>query len=602
MHKIKNYNKNILNIVFYKNTNKLAKTIKDTSRQLFESQNISTVNIQSSIDAQTAVISKGFDNVNSTLGKILEVMTKNTSALIEATVASSKQNDDPTTNMMLKGRFDLSEYKKILSNNAKSNPILAAISMGMTMMNSVNSLGDLIDPKDIFKSLIDFGVNKAAPKFKDNVKALDDVINNTIMESLIRLGSNKSNPFSFKGMLGDMFGIDSSRKEQSTARSSLELKSVPFDSLTKEAITNTIPGYLRKILIAIGGSDEVYDYRSRSFKTHAAIKQEFMNSAARTNNIYTSSSKVRKAIGDSEAASMYYDLLLNQLGAESNMEKTLESFTNRDETSKYMKNLLKGVRLNKNEKKELERTIDALTFLAGNNNGIIDISTQARKNNVARNARVSDYISNADDYNVDLSDIKDSPENDRDTILRIFGKKQDISSITAVDPKSMSGSIYTNAALYQIFRRLDTGINVFQVGNSNSQDSPYDIWGDNVLSPPARYKPKKVKNPSRNLSVSSEATINSNSSEENPNLLQNQEMEDGTTEELTKGQRFGRWAKHRGGTLRRAIFSGSPDQVRAAFSSIISDVTDVASDEFKKGVSKIDNAEFLFSLLHQYLI
>lgn len=573
-----------------KNTNKLVKTIKDTSRQLFESQNISTVNIQSSIDAQTAVISKGFDNVNNTLGKILEVMTKNTSALIEATVASNKQNDDPTTNMMLKGRFDLSEYKKILSNNAKNNPILAAISMGMTMVDSVNSLGDLIDPKDIFKSLINFGINKAAPKFKDNVKALDDVINNTIMESLIRLGSNKSNPFSFKGMLGDMFGIDSSRKEQSTARSSLELKSVPFDSLTKEAITNTIPGYLRKILIALGGSDEVYDYRSRSFKSHAAIKQEFMNSAARTNNIYTSSSKVRKAIGDSEAASMYYDLLLNQLGAESNMEKTLESFTNRDETSKYMKNLLKGVRLNKNEKKELERTIDALTFLAGNNNGIIDISTQARKNNVARNARVSDYISNADDYNVDISDIKDSSENDKDAILRIFGKKQDISSITAVDPKSMSGSIYTNAALYQIFRRLDTGINVFQVGNSNSQDSPYDIWGDNVLSPPARYKPKKVKNPSRNLSVSNEATINSNSSEENPNLLQNQEMEDGTTEELTKGQRFGRWAKHRGGTLRRAIFSGSPDQVRAAFSSIISDVTDVAGDEFKKGVSKIDKS------------
>ena len=57
-----------------------------------------------------------------------------------------------------------------------------------------------------------------------------------------------------------IFGIDSTRKDVSTGRSSLELKAVPFDSVAKESLVGAIPEYLRHILIAVGGPDLSYDF------------------------------------------------------------------------------------------------------------------------------------------------------------------------------------------------------------------------------------------------------------------------------------------------------------------------------------------------------
>lgn len=569
-----------------KSSNKVAKAVVESSRQMVESQIATIANLQTSVDKQTAVISAGFDRTNETLNKILEVLTKNTSTLIETTAAVSSSKN-PVNDMMRTGKFNAGSYKKLVTANIKNSPEYAMFSMiPMLVSNGFT-------PDEMIKTLFSFGINKAAPNLKKNMKALDDAVNDTIMHSLIRLGNSASNsPYSASGFFGKLFGIDTSRKTQSTSRSSLEVKSVSFDTITRESITNTIPGYLRKILVALGGEDVVYDYRSRSFKSKGLIKKEFADNAANYGSIYSATSKVRKTIGTDPAANMFYEMLLTRLGNERDMTRTLESFKDRKTLAQYMNNeVINGIELDKNERKRLGTFINQFANLADDNNGIMDVRMQASKNNLSRNSRVSGYIQNADLYNVDLSHVKDSVEEELKTIAGRFGKTIDNkeSSVAPVNPKSMTGVTYTNAALYQIFRRLDTGINVFQVGSSNDQADKFDRWGDDILAAPARYKPKNVREPgtSSPLVTMANATLGG---ERGPNLLQNQVNEDGTVEDLTTGQRASRWAKQRGKSLQRALFSGSPDEVRAAFGSIISDLTDVAGDQIKKGASKIDSS------------
>lgn len=568
-----------------KNSNKVAKAVVESSRQMVESQIATIANLQNTVEKQTAAIAAGFDKTNESLNKILEVLTKNTATLIEASVAASR-SDDPVYSMIRNNKFSLNSYKKIVSSNIKNSTEYALLSTIPTLFSTGFS------PDNFMNALFSFGLNKAAPKLKNNLKALDDVINDTIIHSLIRLGNNKNNSsyFSANGYLSKFFGIDTSRENQSTERSSIEVKSVSFDSIAHESITNTIPGYLRKILVALGGEDLVYDYRSRSFKSKGSINKEFMNNAASNGSIYQSSHKVRNALGTSPAANMFYEMLLTRLGTENDITGVLETFNNPETLSKYMKdNVVKGVKFNKNEKKALETFINNFTTLTRNdNNGIMDVMLQARKNNLSRNTRVADYIANANAYNIDLSDINDSVENDLSAILERFGKKSKkyTSSISQINPKKMSGATYTNVALYQIFRRLEEGINVFQVGSSKKQKDPYIKFGNKHLPPPDKYKPKNIKESSKSESLIESNTTSSLAS----NVDNNQNSSDETSEDLTTGQRIGRWASYRGGNLRRAIFSGSPEQVRSAFGSIISDIGSIAGEQIKKGVSTIDKS------------
>ena len=573
---------------FEKSSNKVAKAVIESSKQQVESQIIGIGNLQSTIDKQTAVISAGFDKTNDTLNKILEVVTKNTASIIEATVATGNGSDDnPAANMLKNGKFNINSYKKIVSSNIKNSYEYSMISMLPILLGQAKT----ITPQDMIKGLMSFGINKASPNFKTNMKALDDAVSDTIMHSIIRLGD--SNGFSLGARLGKMLGIDSTRENQSTQRSTLELKSVSFDTITRESITNAIPGYLRKILVAVGGEDVVYDYKARSFKSHGAVKKEFMKNAANKGSIYSATSKVQNAIGRDEASSMFYEMFLTQLGTENDMNHVLEGFADPDKIEEYMKKVTKGVKLSAKDRKSLRSFNAAMTSLTGSNNGIMDVTMQAKKNNIKRNARVSGLVDELNAYNMDVSDVIDSVDNDIVAIAETYGKKvtrKSSASVAPVNPKAMNGITYTNAALYQIFRRLDEGINVFQVGKNNSQPDPFEKFGNEQLAPPKNYKPKGVKSSSRSKSNSNSLKIISGSNTDTgPNLLQNQENEDGTIEELTTGQRVGRWAKHRGGELRRAIFSGSPEEVRNAFGAIITDVGDVASDQIKEGMNKINN-------------
>lgn len=571
-----------------KNANQISRTVVETSHKMVEAQLTATANILTAVDKQTAVISSGFDKTNSTLSKILEVLTKNTTTLIETTIAANSSDKDPA-GKLASGKFDMSSYKKMVVENFKSSQL--GMLAGFLPMLSGGNLKHMFTPQNLMQMLIGKGIDKVAPNMKQNLSALDSAVEDVIMGSLIRLGE-KGNEWSggFRGTFGKIFGINSTREDATTTRSSLELKSVPFDSISKESIDNAIPGYLRRILVAVGGEDLVYDYRSRSFKSQGSIKKEFYEMAARETGgrLSNAGENVRKTLGNDKLSQMTYELMINELGTRvsgGGARNTISKFGNQEETQEYILNtVLKGMlpSLSPQEIEAAKQFANNLGKVTAGGLGSHEIMNQVSRTNVRRNQSTKEYLSRADSYNVDMSFIRDNESEDRKAIAKSYGKEiTPNSSIRTINPESkLQGVNYTNMALYEIYRRLNEGINVFQVGKNNSRRKPFEKFGDDYLTKPLGHKPRQT--PTTSSSFAEGGGLSGIYADDgSSNLLENQTGEDGSPENLTRGQRFSRWGKHRGGNLAKAIFSGSPEQVREAFGLAIRDITQ-ASGSFAK--------------------
>ena len=572
------------------NADQISGTIVESIHRSIESEISMTSNIQASIDKQSAIIKTGFDNTNSTLNKILEVLTKNTAAIIETNISNGKASDE----MVMNNRFNLSSYKDIVKSNFKNSSIGGYASMAAAMLPMLFSQG-MPSAKDVIGMAVGAGINKAAPNLKKNLGALDSAISDVLMQSLIRLG-NHGNEFGLKGTMARLFGINASRSEADTNRSSLSLKSTPFDTVTKEAITNAIPGYLRKILVAVGGPDEIYDYRSRSFKTKQAIAKDFRNASTRNTvgSLYRSSSKIKNALGTDQWTSMTFDLLMNHLGSESGPGGLIGNIIDQLNDPKFIEDLVINKLIGPNTSKYDKA--NAKTFakrLSSVNNSLEyeSLSSQAAVSNANRNKTMQDYINNANAFGIDLSFIKDTIQDDINAIKSSYGRddisKNDSSIGGASSEQWLTGSNYTNRALYEIFKRLDTGINVYQMGSGRHMTGPYDEFGDKHLKKPKGYRGTSTKARVDRSGQGLIADIASSSDEDN--LLRNNVDQDGNEENLTKGQRVKRWGKKRGHQLADALIHGDPTAVKDAFVDSVRDITGVAGDSMKKGISVIND-------------
>lgn len=565
--------------------NQISSAVIESIHKSVEANIQTTANIISALDNQSATIASGFKQTGETLNKILDVLTKNSAALIE--IEATKQS--ASEKMLSDGKFSIAGLKDVIKGNTGEASVIFSVASAMM---SAMSAGGGLKPAQLIEMGISGAMNKFAPKVGKNLNALDEAVNDVLMGSLIRLGNSKYNG-GLKGILGSIFGIDSSRKEIDTSRDELKLKSTPFDTVTKEAITNAIPGYLRKILVAVGGPDVVYDYRSRDFKTQQAIVKDFRNAATKhsTGTLYRANENVRKTLGDDEWTSMVYDLLVNYVGTQSGYNEANEIIDNLKDP-RFVESLINNELIGRKGKKYDRANSKVFAKrMASINDEILynTILEQASGINVKRNIGLQDYVKNANALGMDLSGIKDDHSKDADSIKGKY-RRNDItkpeSSITEkVDSGKLTGVDYTNLALYEIYRRLDTGINVFQVGSSNDQKKKYTRWGSKHLKKPTRGDVAKDE---PNTDESGQSFIGGSGDDYN-NPLKNGVDADGNPENLSKGERFKRWGVTRGKQLGGAILHGSPDEVKQVFSDTIHDVSQVASDQFKKGVSKIND-------------
>lgn len=592
-----------------KNTNRLGKSIVESSHKLAETQALSTANITSSIDAQTAIISKGFDTTNKLLQELVEITTKNTSTLIEATVASNAQRDS-REEMLGKGRFSFDQYKKIVGKNIE-NSELGMILPYLSMIKD-GSWKQLATPEAIVSMAFSGIVNKAAPKLQKNMEAIDESVNNVIMNALIRIGNNQKS--GTLGSIGRLLGISAGRENIDTSRNSVELKSISWDTVSKEYLTNAIPGYLRKILVQLGGPDVIYDARSRTFRTQNEIKRDFEEATTTLGTLNRSSSRIRKGLYRDGASrgdmQMYYDLIMQDLGSnysDADMRDKIDSLRSKRALAEYIRELTKGMQIDKIDLKHQNQFINNFAETLNDEWARIDVSNQAHSTEVRRQQAGQAYVDRANQMNVDLSDFSDSSRTNHRAIFDAYDRvyKEDVKDEDGATVKeqgpataAVGGIDYANRALYEIYRRLETGINVFKVGEFTKKDKdkmatkPYKK--KKALMPPPYYSAKNIFDDSeRQQNSGGGASISStdpNKYDDGINDLQNNTDKDGNKEDLSKGERFARWGKKRGRQFAGAVFNGSPDDVREVISAAMTDITEVAGDEAKKGLKKINDS------------
>ena len=561
------------------NTNKLARAIVNSSMRLAESQQFAMADVTTSIQNLNASVTSGFQTTNTLLSNILEVLTKNTATLIETNLANSGETS-ATEQMVRSGRFSLGSYKKIIGENIKSDPILGLASAVLPMMKTITSTG----PDGFMNMAFEAVVKRVAPDLDKTLKGIDEAVSDGIMRALINLGSSDNR-------FARLFGINARRKSVDTSNDTLELKQVPFDSLTKEAITGAIPGYLRKILVALGGEDAVYDYRSRQFITRRAVRANFQKASAPIGGLSNASAAAKRTFGNDAFGQMLYDLMLADMGGNTGNKQMIAFNRSRlsspESAVEYMMQLLGGGKFSKEDTRRLQQIASNLSHT--DKTGVVgDMEYQAARRNLDRSASLEAYIQEARQYQTDLSGFTDTIRNELSAIRKQYGRtpdygqtQADISARTRIHPGK--GLNYTNYALYSIYKRLDTGLNVYISGMGDDMDSPYPTMGD-YLEKPEGMRTKAIKRPTQAGVASGKAPSIST----DPNELVSEVDEYGNP--LSTGEKFKNWGKRRGKQLWDSFRKGDSKGIYQAISESMNDLTMFAANKGKEGLQKLNDS------------
>ena len=572
------------------NTNKLAKAVIESShQQVLMQENQITANTKS-IEKLTSVVNSGFNSINEKLGSILNVLTTNTARIIETNLATfnlSKKDE-----MIKKGKFDASAYIDVVKDNFSD--MTGGIS---DILQSVmqDGLKSALNPKTILNLTFSSLTEKLVPNLKDTLKDIDKTISDTLLDAVIGLDRHR-NDGGIAGILSQLLGVDTDKKKLDTSRPELELGATPYDTISKEALTNAIPGYLRKILVQLGGPDLVYDYRSRSFRTQKAITRQFEEDLTHNSgdNLKEAKWNVKKQFANSKNEKtdrMMYDVLINTLAnMESSSERDdyLNSLKNSNNIQSEMLNLLQGVDLNKKDRKNIGNFSNTLYNALQDPSVIRSILIQGSKAAVVGGNNALASINKANGYNVDLSGIDPNNVNSSQIIAQQYGYKlSDTGKENKLEESlenvaNIIGS-YTNKALYEIYQRLETGLNVFVTGQrepGKGQRRPYSkIKG---LKVPKDFTAATIPTDSSDESYTStddEDIFN----DDEKNRLANGDTED-TFDRLTGN--FGNRTKSAFNSLLHGDASGISKIITGTFK----DLSGVAQEKISSGLEYINQS------------
>jgi murein DD-endopeptidase MepM/ murein hydrolase activator NlpD len=570
----------------------ISRNIIETAQKTVEANIASTANIIEKMDAHTAIVKVRLDDANETLKEILKVVTRNTAAILESSYAYNSRHEDAQSEVVKK--FSISNYKKLISRNIKNSDIATAAAALETVL-SMPGTG-----RETFTQILTAGLDmsntffptKTGTKiknFKENLKAVDKAVSEVILGSLIRLGEQQYSDGLMMPIIGKIFGIDPRRKEVSTHKSSLEVKDVSYDTVSREAIITAIPGYLRQILMQLGGPDTTYDYRSRSWRSKASIEREFRDRVSAKGSLFNASDSIINTLGLGQDSQVLFDLMINNLSSAQYSpinRKNVSNFKDLKATEKYVMDLLKGLDYSKGDQakaKEFAKRLGNLSALDQTR-----LLNQAALFNVERSERGDSFVEEARLFHDDLSFITDSPEHDRKHIASRY--RSDSNVKPAPTRLSLVGINYTNAALYEIYKRLNQGINVFKVGEDNSQKSRFIAHKKDYLPSPGNWKDKELRKPAVAGSLLGNVTSSSSGSPSanEPNELTQEFDKDGNP--ISKGQRFVNWGKRSGSKFISAMFSGSSKEVQDSIKGMFADIAEVGKESAKKGLSKLNSS------------
>ena len=159
------------------------------------------------------------------------------------------------------GSINIHGYAQNIKRNIENNFGLIGLFDNVDPNDSFNPINQLIlSIMDPTKMLTEEFMKAMLPKtFKNSISSLDKALSGMFSQMVAAINKKKYDG-GFLGTLASIFGINIDNK---TSISTKEYKkdAIPFDGITKQAIIETIPGYLARIEAALTGkSSRYYDY------------------------------------------------------------------------------------------------------------------------------------------------------------------------------------------------------------------------------------------------------------------------------------------------------------------------------------------------------
>lgn len=295
-----------------KSSDKVSKTVVETSQKMAELQVTSLAHITNSLEKTNSLITSGFESVNNSIKDLIKIVSENTASLIKIVSVGREEENTYYNNqkqfgmadLLRGGGFKAKDYFGYLKNKMSSTVGMAGTIFDMlgTLTSSPEMAMSMLQEQK--KEWIGQGfhwiIEKAFPGFSRGLKNLERSVGDWFSSALIDLGKGK-NPITgkplegwfrsigeFFGVVGDFRGVGNLQLE------SFERKKISFDTETKESIVRIIPGYLREISTALGNVDKIYDYNKRSFVSTQDIKQQYQKEVADIFRVNIDTSKMQQ--------------------------------------------------------------------------------------------------------------------------------------------------------------------------------------------------------------------------------------------------------------------------------------------------------------------
>lgn len=245
------------------------------TRLLSDSANTNIKNQQKTWEKTAKFYEKIEKNTNTIVAQLDELL-KMQRNLYEDQRQSQKKGNKTTASSVVNanGMLNLRDYKNAIRKNISDTITEATgLSMDSFKLGDGNTLALMFaNPmRDLTQGLLKKNINKT---FKASANNLNEVLGGLAYTLFGQLNNMKLNGTGMNKLMGSIFGMKMDR-EGNFDTSKYTKGPVPFDGITKKAITEVMPHHLAKIASALTGEDEeIFDYNSGKWTTKRAKYNE----------------------------------------------------------------------------------------------------------------------------------------------------------------------------------------------------------------------------------------------------------------------------------------------------------------------------------------
>ena len=492
----------------------------DTMIAISSAQMMQQQQLNSEIIGHLSNISSGINALvefnNSTLTSFIEsstaYMERLGSKVDEWSGGDSDRVDPASVFRDRNGGINTSNYINLVKQNAKSyfknsdaGFLADMMDDNMLAMVTANPLG----------AITQLALRQITPKMiKNSLAALDETLAGFIPTMLAKV-ADMADDQSFgigaaiRRGFGKMFGLKINRTNEFDMENKITDKAVPFDQITRHAITEVIPKYLREqtaYLEAIArnmGVDtktsknnaEVFDYRRGRYRSLRDVREDVYGDIRNTTISRMENSKFGSALRDkaigNQADQETYQRMLDDLFVAMERHGKFLNVTDQSKDSDLDK-IISGLGYSPNMSNHLRAALKSVTAdpnIALNANAAI---MQAR---LSRNGTINDMMSDPTAYNLYAADVGNTIDSGIKEVFKTsIGDPEKTKTGTLNDIMNdvrfiLNRGINVKIAGYGSYRSLDSGstgvkntVSNADISGSSSSDGEKSVYDGKNLT------------------------------------------------------------------------------------------------------------------------